>query len=173
MQYIFIYIYIYIYISFYIYIYLYISIYLLISLYLYKYIEEEKTQHSVFFCFLLQKNETFWCSFMFFATEQNVLCVFYVLCKRILHSLCSFTFLRKECKRTHLSFGSHKSPKGKILKKECKRKNIVFFKRMQKNNAFRTENNAVPNPGSSRFQLPIIYNLFSAAVLYNVHNIPF
>ena len=62
------------------------------------------------FCVLLQKNETFSHSFMFFAKERNVLCVllrslqknvvffafFYVLCKRTLRSLRSFTFFAKE-----------------------------------------------------------------------------
>ena len=48
---------------------------------------------------------------------------FYVLCKRMLHSLRSFMFLRKECKSTHCSFGSHKSPKTRkknvLLKERC------------------------------------------------------
>ena len=52
------------------------------------------------FCVLLQKNETFWCSFPLFAKELCILCVllcpllknvaffpfFYVLCKRMLRS---------------------------------------------------------------------------------------
>ena len=40
------------------------------------------------------------------------------------------------CKRTQRSFGSHKSPKTLGKRTE---KNVVFFKR--------TEKNAVPNPG--------------------------
>ena len=47
----------------------------------------KRTQCSAFFCVLLQNNVAF---FAFF----------YVLCKRILRSLHSFTFLRKERKRT-------------------------------------------------------------------------
>jgi len=60
---------------------------------------------------LLQKNDTFLCSFMFFAKECCVLYVllrslqkkvafskfFYVLCKRTFRSLRSFTFFAKEC----------------------------------------------------------------------------
>ena len=60
-----------------------------------------------------------------FAKEHCVLCVllrslqknvaffafFYGLCKRKVHSLRSFTLLRKERKRMHRSFGLHKSPK--------------------------------------------------------------
>ena len=43
---------------------------------------------------------------------------FYVLCKRTLRSLRSFLFLRKERKRTHRSFGFHKS--SKTQKKNAK-----------------------------------------------------
>ena len=32
-------------------------------------------------------------------------------------------------------------------------KTVAFFKRMQKNDAFRTEKNAVPNPGVNCFSL--------------------
>ena len=53
-----------------------------------------------------------------------------VLCKRMLRSFRSFTFLRKEGKRWHCSFGFFKSPKT--------RKNVACFKRTQKNDAFRT-----------------------------------
>ena len=55
-------------------------------------------QKNAMFCVLLQKNVAF---FEFF----------YILYKRMLCSLRSFTFLRKERKRTHSSFGSHKSLK--------------------------------------------------------------
>ena len=63
---------------------------------------------------LLQKNGTFSRSFTFFAKEHCVLCI-------LLRSLCSLTFLRKERKRTHHSFGSHKSPKNrkKNIKERC------------------------------------------------------
>ena len=62
------------------------------------------------FCVLLrslQKNETF-------------SAFFYVLCKRTLHSLRSFTLLRKECKRMHCFFGSKRV--AKKSKKENKRR---------------------------------------------------
>ena len=61
---------------------------------------------------------------------------FYVLCKRTLRSLRSFTFLRKERIRTHPTFGFHKSPKTQ--KKNAKK--VVCFKRTQKNDAFRFQN---------------------------------
>ena len=113
--YLYIYIYIYLYISIYIYIYLYI--YLYISIYISIYILKKERNVLAFFCKRtkrsrillrsLQKNKTF-------------SAFFYILCKRTLHSLRSFTFLRKERKRTHRSFGSHKSPKTcKMRIKEC------------------------------------------------------
>ena len=82
-----------------------------------------------------QKNATFCIHLRSFAKECCVLlrslqtnvaffALFYVLCKRPLRSLRSFTFLRKELKRMHHSFGFHKSPKTQ--------------KRRQKNDAFRT-----------------------------------
>ena len=72
-----------------------------------------------------QKNATVCILLRSFAKERCVLCIllrslqkniaffafYYVLIKRMLHSLRSFTFLRKERKRMHSSFGSHKSPK--------------------------------------------------------------
>ena len=83
-------------------------------------------QLSAFFCILLQKNETFSHSFMFFAKERNILCILLRslqknVCKRTLHSLRSFMFFRKEWKRTHRSFGSHKLPKTwkKNVKELC------------------------------------------------------
>ena len=64
---------------------------------------------------------------------------FYVLSKRMMRSLHSFIFLRKECKRTHCSFGSHKLPKTRKKNakkrlgalKECKRTMHSERKRMQ------------------------------------------
>ena len=59
-------------------------------------------------------------------------------CKRTKRSLRSFTFFAKEryvlCKRTLHSL----------------QKNVVFFKRTENNDAFRTEKNAVPNPAKLR-----------------------
>ena len=75
----------------------------------------KRTKRSCFLLRSLQLNETF-------------SAFFYILCKRRKLSLRSFTFLRKERKRTHRSFGSHKSPKTKKQGKrtlhslkECKR----------------------------------------------------
>ena len=80
----------------------------------------------------MQKNATFCILLRSFANERNVLAFFYVLlqknqtfsaffyvlCKRALHS---FTFFRKERKKTNGSFGSHKSPKTqkKNVKERC------------------------------------------------------
>ena len=86
----------------------------------------KRTKRSHVLLRSLQKNKTF-------------SAFFYVLCKRMLRSLDYFTFLRKERKRTHRPFGSHKRPK-------TRKKNVLFLKRMQKNDAFRTVKNAVPNP---------------------------
>ena len=88
----------------------------------------KRMQHSAIFCFLLQKNVAFFAFFYIFGT-------------RTLHSLHSFTFLRKERKRMHRSFGFHKLP---ILEKRMQ-KNIVCFKRTQKNDSFRMQKNVVPN----------------------------
>ena len=60
-------------------------------------------QKNAPFCVLLQKNIAF---FAFF----------YILCKRTLHSLRSFTFIRKEC----IVFWGLISPKNS--KKECNRR---------------------------------------------------
>ena len=117
-------IYIYIYIYIYLFIYLYISIYLIIysiysiSIYIYTYIYwGEKTQRSAFFCILLQKNETFLRSFTLFAKERNVLCV---LLRSLQKNVAFSAFLYILKKRTHRSFGSHKSPKTqKKNVKEC------------------------------------------------------
>ena len=51
--------------------YIYISVYIYIYVSIYLYIEKKKAT----FCVLLQKNETFLRSLMFFAKERNVLCV--------------------------------------------------------------------------------------------------
>ena len=78
-------------------------------MYLYTYIYiyiEKRTEHSAFF-----------------AKEQKVLVLFYVLCKRKELSLRSFPFFWKERKRTERSFGSHKSPKTQ--KKNEKERNVL------------------------------------------------
>ena len=90
-----------------------------------------------FFCMRMLRSLR---SLTFFAKECWVLCI--LLCS-LQKNVAFFYILKKEPKRTHCSFGSHKLPK--TLKKKVK-KNVAFFKRMQKNNAFRTEKNAVPNP---------------------------
>ena len=98
-----------------------------------------------------QKNTTFCVLLRSLAKEHCILCfllrslqknvaIFHVLCKRTLHSLRFFTFLRKEHKRTHCSFWSHKSPKTR--KKNVKERCVLL-----KNDAFRMQKNAVPNPG--------------------------
>ena len=107
-----IYIYISIYICRYLYISIYIFIYIYISIYIYIYILKKRT----------------WVGHAFF----------YVLCKRMLHSLRSFTFfakvrcilcvlyvLKKELKRMHRSFGFHKSPKTRKRKQNI----VACFKR--------------------------------------------
>ena len=59
---------------------------------------------------------------LFHSLQTNIafFAFFSVLCKRILHSLRSFLFFRKEWKKTERSFGSHKSPK-------TQEKNETFF----------------------------------------------
>ena len=134
----------------YIYIYLYICIYL--HIYIYINIEKKNTTFCIllrsfaFFCKRTKRSRVLSCSLQ---KNKTFSVFFYVLCKRMLRSLRSFTFLRKERKRTHRSFGSHKSPKTRKKNvKEC-----VFFKRAQKNDAFRTEKNAGPNPALYRSKL--------------------
>ena len=61
-----------------------IYIYISICIYIYLYIYIEK------------KNAMFGILLHSFAKERNVLALFYVLCKRMKHSLCSFTFFSKE-----------------------------------------------------------------------------
>ena len=69
---------------------------------------------------------------------------FYVLCKRALHSLCSFPFFRKERERTERSFGSHTVSRQKLEQRT--EKNGMFFKRTGKTRTFWMEKDAVPNP---------------------------
>ena len=87
----------------------------------------------------LQKNAKFCVLLHSFAKEHCILCIllrslqknvaffalFYVLCKRMLRALHSFMFFRKKGKRTHRSFGSHKSPKSKNEKKELKKRFVL------------------------------------------------
>ena len=130
MQYILIYIYIYIYLSICIYIYLY-SIYLYISISIYIY--WKKTRVGQWHAFFLKERNVlhsfaFFCkrtlrtlrSFTFFAKECCILWVLLRSLQRTLPSLRSFRLLRKEPKRMHRSFGSHKSPK--IWEKKRKRR---------------------------------------------------
>ena len=92
-----------------------------IYIYLYIYIEK-RTQHShVLLCSLR--------SFMFFAKELCVLCVLF----------CSLEKNGKECIVLSGFISRQK------LKKRTE-KNVAFFKRTEKNETFRTEKNAVPNP---------------------------
>ena len=118
---------------------LYISIYIyiyLISIYIYWKKERRLGMQS------FQKNATFCILLCSFVKELCILlhslqkkvaffAFFYILCKRMLHSLCYFTFLRKQHKKKHHSFGFHKSPK-------TWKKNVACFKRTQKNDVFRT-----------------------------------
>ena len=122
------------------------AIYIYISIYIYIYIYWKKERGLCMRSH--QKNATFCVLLPSFAKEHCILWVllrslqknialfafFYLLCKRTLCSLHSFTFLRKECKRTHRSFGLHKSPKTQ----KRTQNNVACFKRTQKNNAFRT-----------------------------------
>ena len=103
----------------YIYLYIYISVYLYISINIYWKTNEgwacilfKRTQHSAFFCVCLQKNVAF----------------FYVPCKRMLHSLRSFTFFAKECRILCVLLGFISRQK---LKKE--RKRTLRFWRVQCN----------------------------------------
>ena len=95
-----------------------VSIYIYITVYIYIYIY---CKNNAMFCVLLQKNKTFSHSFTFFAKECCV------LCKRMLRSLRSFTFLRKERKRTQKN--------ASFLLDFISRQKLE--KRMQKNVAFR------------------------------------
>ena len=90
--------------------YIFIYIHLYISIYISIYILKKRTQRSAFFYVLLQKNETFSRSFTFFAKEQNVLCV---LLRSLQKNVAFSAFFYALKKRTHRSFGSHKSPKAR------------------------------------------------------------
>ena len=87
--------------SIYIYIYIYIYLY---TVYFYIYIGEKTKCSRV----LLQKNETFSCSFPFFAKELCLLCILFRSLQKIIAFFVFFSILKK---RTEHSFGSHKSPK--------------------------------------------------------------
>ena len=67
-----------------------------------------------------------------FAKERNVLAFFYVLCKRILRSLCSFTFFSKE-RNVLLGLLSHQKLEKRTERslKEQKRMEHSEGKRMQ------------------------------------------
>ena len=91
---------------------MYIYVYIYTYLYLYIYIYRKKERGLGMRSF--QKHATFCVLSRSFAKERCILCVllhslqknvaffafFYILCKRMLRSLRSFTFLRKERKRT-------------------------------------------------------------------------
>jgi hypothetical protein len=97
--------------------------------------ERAKKKFVTFFYVLLQKNDAFFAffyvlckrtlrslrSFTFFAKERCVLCVLLRSLQKNVAFLRSFTFFRKERKRTHRSFGFHKSPKTrkKNVKERC------------------------------------------------------
>ena len=98
-------------------IYIYISVYLYIyiSIYIYKYIFKKRMKVG----------------HAFFSKERNVLRSFAFFCIRTLCSLRSFTFFAKE--RCVL----------RVLLRSLQ-KNIAFFKRTQKNDAFRTQKKVGP-----------------------------
>ena len=75
-------------------------------------------QYSAFFCKTTKRSSILLCSLQ---KNETFSAFFYVLCKRMLCSLRSFTSLKKEWKRTQRSFGSHKSPKTrkKNVKERC------------------------------------------------------
>ena len=92
--------------------------------------------------------------------EWNILAFFckrtkrsHVLLPSLQKSVLFFAFFSVLCKRTLRSlrsFGSHKSPKTQ--KKNGKERNVPFKERTrkEKNGMYRTEKNAVPNPGMKR-----------------------
>ena len=124
--------------------YLYISLYLYISIYIYIYILKKRTQRSAFYYFFCKRTKRTHVLLRSLQKNKTFSAFFDVLCQKMLHSLHSFTFLRKERKRTHRSFGSHNLPK-------TRKKNDAFFKRTLNNDAFRTEKDAVPNPAFFHF----------------------
>ena len=81
------------------------------------------------------KDESFWHSFTFFAKERCVLCILWVL----------FRSKEKNGKECIVLQGFISCQK---LKKRTE-KNVVFFKRTEKNGTFRTEKNTVPNPADN------------------------
>ena len=82
-------------------------------------------QKNATFCVLLQKSVGF-CAF------------FYVLCKRMLLSLLSFTFFAKECCILIHYQGKECIVLLGLKSQKTRKKNDARFKRMQKNDAFRT-----------------------------------
>ena len=110
------------------------------TVYIFIYIEKK----NITFCVLLQKNETFSRSFTFFAKERCILCILLHSLKRMLR-LCVLFRLKKKNGKEHivlLGFISRQK-----LKKRME-KNVVLFKRTEKNRTFRAKKNAVPNPVS-------------------------
>ena len=65
-----------------------------IYIYLYIYILKKRTQHSAFFCKRTKRSCVLLCSLQ---KNKTFSAFFYVLCKRTLRSLRSFTFFAKEC----------------------------------------------------------------------------
>ena len=71
-------------------------------------------QCSAFFCKRMKHSRV-----LLRSLHKNVafFAFFYVLCKRVLHSLRSFPFFRKERERTERSFGSHTVSRQKLEKR--------------------------------------------------------
>ena len=122
------------------------SIYNYIYLYIYLYIS----------IYILKKNRTFLCSF---AKERNVLAVFSVLCKRMLHSLRFFPFFAKEC--CIFDFFS-------VFRKERKRREHSFL-RTEKNVTYQMEKNGVPNPAIMCVYNVLVCRCRAAAKLITIH----
>ena len=89
---------IYLYTAVYIYIHLYISIYIYIYLYIYIFNKRTRAGHAFFSkeCNVLRSFEKERNVLRSFAKERNILRSFAFFCKRLLHSLRSFTFFAKE-----------------------------------------------------------------------------
>ena len=105
-----------------------------------------KEQNILAFCCVLYKKNAAFFAFFYVdykrtmhSLQKNVafFAFFYVLCKRMLRSLRYFTFLRKECKRTHCSFGSHKSPK--TLKNNVKERKRTLHSLKEHKRTMRSE----------------------------------
>ena len=60
-------------------------------------------QRFAFFCFLLQKNETFSCSFTFFAKECCILCVLLRSLQKNI-AFCAFFYILKKRMQKNASF---------------------------------------------------------------------